>query len=110
MLYLVKIFSEESDDNHYLTMPEIISKLAAYGVNADRKTIYQDIVELKRFGLDILTSQDGRNYYYYLSGFAFRIYLFFLSSDSRDVLFDTFAFSKICWMCPFTVDSLMKSL
>lgn len=43
MLYLIKIFFEESDDNHYLTMPEIISKLAAYGVNADRKTIYQDI-------------------------------------------------------------------
>ena len=66
MLYLVKIFSEESDDNHYLTMPQIIRKLAAYGVNADRKTIYQDIALLKDFGLDILTSQDGRNYYYYL--------------------------------------------
>ncbi len=73
MLYLVKIFSEESDDNHYLTMPEIISKLASYGVNADRKTIYQDIAELKRFGLDILTSQDGRNYYYYLGGRDFEL-------------------------------------
>lgn len=73
MLYLVKIFSEESDDNHYLTMPEILKKLAAYGVNADRKTIYQDIAELKRFGLDILTSQDGRNYYYYLGGRDFEL-------------------------------------
>lgn len=73
MLYLVKIFSEESDDNHYLTMPEIISKLAAYGVNADRKTIYNDINELRKYGLDILTSQDGRNYYYYLGGRDFEI-------------------------------------
>ena len=73
MLYLAKIFSEESDDNHYLTMPDIIQKLAAYGVNADRKTIYNDINELKKYGLDILTSQDGRNYYYYLGSRDFEL-------------------------------------
>ena len=61
MLYLIKIFFEESDDNHYLTMPEIISKLAAYGVNADRKTIYQDIAELKKFGMDIIQVIDGED-------------------------------------------------
>ena len=27
--------------DHYLTMPQIIEKLAGYGVNADRKTLYQ---------------------------------------------------------------------
>ena len=73
MLYLVKIFTEETDDNHYLTMPQIIKKLAAYGVNADRKTLYQDFEELKDFGLDILTSQDGRNYYYYLGSRDFEL-------------------------------------
>ena len=73
MLYLVKIFSEETDDDHFITMPEIIKKLVAYGVNADRKTIYQDIDELKRFGFDILTSQDDRNYYYYLGSRDFEI-------------------------------------
>ena len=73
MLYLVKIFLEETDDNHYITMPEIIQKLEAYGVNADRKTIYRDIDELRRFGLDILTSQDGRNYYYYIGSRDFEL-------------------------------------
>lgn len=73
MLYLVKIFSEETDDNHYITMPEIVRKLAAYGVNADRKTIYQDIGQLRNYGYDILTSQDGRNYYYYLGSRDFEI-------------------------------------
>ncbi len=73
LLYLVKIFSEESDDNHYLTMPDIIHKLAAYGVNADRKTIYNDINELKKYGLDILTSQDGRSYFYYLGSRDFEL-------------------------------------
>ena len=73
MLYLVKIFMEETDDNHYLTMPEITQKLASYGVNADRKTIYQDISELRKFGLDILTEQEGRNYYYYLGARDFEL-------------------------------------
>ena len=73
MLYLVKIFMEETDDNHYLTMPEITQKLAYYGVNADRKTIYQDISELRKFGLDILTEQEGRNYYYYLGARDFEL-------------------------------------
>ena len=73
MLYLAKIFSEESDDDHYLTMPEIIKKLAAYGVNADRKTIYQDIAELKKFGMDILTLQEGRSYYYFLGSRDFEL-------------------------------------
>ena len=39
MLYLVQLFSRETDDTHKLTMPEIITKLAAEGVNADRKTL-----------------------------------------------------------------------
>lgn len=73
MVYLMKIFSEESDDDHYLTMPEIIRKLEAYGVNADRKTIYNDINELKNYGMDILTLQDGRNYYYYLGSRDFEL-------------------------------------
>lgn len=73
MLYLAQIFMKESDDDHYLTMADIIRKLAECGVNADRKTIYQDIAELKKFGMDILTSQDGRNYYYYLGSRDFEL-------------------------------------
>ena len=73
MLYLARLFMEETDDDHYITMPEILQKLAENGVNADRKTIYRDIEELKKFGLDILTSQDGRNYYYYLGSRDFEL-------------------------------------
>ena len=42
MLYLAKIFSEDTDEQHGLEMPDIIEKLSACGVNADRKTLYQD--------------------------------------------------------------------
>ena len=73
MLYLVKIFSEETDDHHYLTMPQIIEKMAGYGVNADRKTLYQDFGELKRFGFDILSFKENRNFYYYLGSREFEL-------------------------------------
>ena len=73
MLYLVQLFSRETDDTHKLTMPEIIAKLAADGVNADRKTLYQDFEELRRFGFDIISEKDGRNYYYYLGSRDFEL-------------------------------------
>ena len=73
MLYLVKIFSEETDDHHYLTMPEIIQKLAAYGVNADRKTLYQDFDVLRDFGVDIIAEHEGRSHYYYLGSRDFEL-------------------------------------
>jgi predicted DNA-binding transcriptional regulator YafY len=73
MLYLVKIFEEETDDGHALTMPQIISKLEAYGVNADRKTIYRDIDELRRFGYDIIATKEARNWYYHLGSREFEL-------------------------------------
>lgn len=73
MLYLVQLFSRETDDTHKLTMPEIISKLAADGVNADRKTLYQDFDELRRFGFDIIAEKEGRGYYYYLGSRDFEL-------------------------------------
>ena len=73
MLYLAKIFMEETDDLHALTMPEIIRKLEAYGVNADRKTLYQDFDELRKFGMDIIASQEGRSYLYSLGAREFEL-------------------------------------
>lgn len=73
MLYLVKIFSEDTDDAHGLTMPDIITKLAGYGVNADRKTLYKDFDLLRDFGLDIITTQEGRNHYYHLGSRDFEL-------------------------------------
>ena len=35
MLYLAKIFSEETDKSHALTAQELIAKLSEYGVNAE---------------------------------------------------------------------------
>lgn len=73
MLFLAKIFSEETDDNHALTLPEIKSKLEAYGVNAERKTLYQDFEELRQFGMDIIAEKKGNMGFYHLGSREFEL-------------------------------------
>ena len=66
MLYLMKIFSEETDDTNFLTLQQIIQKLKEYGVMADRKTLYIDFDELRTFGVDIIMEKIGRNSFYHI--------------------------------------------
>ena len=73
MLYLTRIFSEETDDQHALTMQQIIKKLSSCGVNADRKTLYLDFEELRRFGLDIIAVKEGRSCFYHLGNRDFEL-------------------------------------
>lgn len=73
MLYLVKILSEETDDTHALSLQEIASRLEAYGVNADRKTLYKDFDELENYGYEILRDQAGRTVLYHLGTRKFEL-------------------------------------
>lgn len=73
MLYLAKILSEETDQEHGLTAQEIIDRLEAYGVNEDRKTLYRDFAELDRYGMEILSEQNGRSVLYHLNDRTFEL-------------------------------------
>ena len=73
LLYLTKIFMNETDDDHALTLKEITSMLSQYGINADRKTLYMDFEELRTFGLDIVSEQIGRDHYYHLASREFEL-------------------------------------
>ncbi|MCF0145928.1 MAG: WYL domain-containing protein [Eubacterium sp.] len=73
LLYLTKIFMEKTDEEHRLTLSEITSRLNAYEVNADRKTLYLDFDELRHFGLDIKKEQEGRTAVYYLASRDFEL-------------------------------------
>lgn len=53
LLHLIRILSNETDEKHGLTMPQIIEKLASQGISAERKSIYRDIAALREFGYDI---------------------------------------------------------
>ncbi len=60
ILYLHIILLENTDEEHSITMPEIIYRLELCGITAARKAIYEDIEALKLFGLDIVTMR-GKN-------------------------------------------------
>lgn len=73
LLYLTKIFMEKTDDSHALTLAEITAQLNAYEVTADRKTLYLDFEELKRYGLDIVSEQCGKTVVYHLASRQFEL-------------------------------------
>ena len=73
LLYLAKIFREETDEEHPITVQELIGKLAALDIPANRKTIYDDLEELRLFGLDILDMRQDRTVYYYLASREFEL-------------------------------------
>lgn len=51
----------KSDQDHPVTMQEILDELARYDIAAERKSVYDDMEALKTYGLDIIRSKG--NYY-----------------------------------------------
>lgn len=59
LLILQNILLNETDENHKLTVNELIEKLAAHGVSVERKTVYDDIATLIDSGLDVMIEKSG---------------------------------------------------
>ena len=57
----------EIGENRAVTMQEILDKLAECGINAERKSIYDDLDALRDFGLDVKYKR-GRPGGYYIAG------------------------------------------
>lgn len=64
ILCLMKIFLEKTDEEHPLTVPQLITELARYDISAERKSIYDDIETLKLFGLDICSRKSKTTDYF----------------------------------------------
>ncbi|MBR1741771.1 MAG: WYL domain-containing protein [Lachnospiraceae bacterium] len=73
LLYLAKIFLEETDDENRLTTPQIIDRLDSFGVDAGRKSLYDDYEALRSFGLDIIKTQEGKQTYYHVGKREFEL-------------------------------------
>ncbi len=73
LMYLMKIMLEKTDETHSITMPEIIEALKAYGVSAERKSLYSDIEALRQYGMDIIGLQEGGTYYYHVGSRQFEL-------------------------------------
>ena len=73
LLYLLRILYEKTDEAHHLTMEEILESLAAYGIDAERKSIYSDMEMLSLAGFDIIKEKHDRNVYYYIGSRQFEL-------------------------------------
>ena len=73
LIYLMKILLERTDETHSITMSEIIDALAAYDISAERKSLYNDIENLRVYGLDIIGTQENRTYSYHIGNRQFEL-------------------------------------
>ncbi len=72
ILYLYKILLEHTDEEHSITMPEIIEHLDRCGISAARKALYEDIEALRSYGMDIISAK-GKHAYYYVASRDFEL-------------------------------------
>ncbi len=63
----MRILLERTDDDHGLTLEEISNALLECGVEAERKTLYDDLEVLRVFGLDIEKRKDKTVRYHVVS-------------------------------------------
>lgn len=54
LLYILKMFYERTDEQHTITVKDIINELESHGITADRRSIYDDIQTLEEFGIEII--------------------------------------------------------
>ncbi|MBM6926735.1 helix-turn-helix transcriptional regulator [Pseudoflavonifractor phocaeensis] len=59
LLTLSRILWQNTDENHPMTVPQLIAELERQGIKAERKSIYTDMEALRDFGLDV-QSRKGR--------------------------------------------------
>ena len=72
ILHLARILMEQTDEEHSLTLQEIIHQLNLCGVECERKSLYDDIETLRNFGIEVETRR-GRSYSYYVSDRHFQL-------------------------------------
>ncbi|MCD8230993.1 MAG: WYL domain-containing protein [Clostridiales bacterium] len=73
IVYLMRILLEQTDETHSISMAEIIEELAKYDISAERKSLYNDIESLRKFGVDVIGVQQNRTYYYYIGNRQFQL-------------------------------------
>ena len=64
ILYLMRAFTERTDEQHPMTVRQLIAYLDQYGISAERKTIYDDIEVLRLYGMDIVNRRTKPSGFY----------------------------------------------
>ncbi len=72
MLYIMQYLMQNTDENHPVSVAQIIDELEKHEISAERKSIYSDLEALRYFGLDIVQCR-GRNNGYYIASRDFEL-------------------------------------
>ena len=73
LYYLAKIMVSKTDDEHYLTMPQIMKELEKYDITAERRSIYRDLQELENLGIEVEGEPIGKSYHYHVISHQFEL-------------------------------------
>ncbi len=73
LLTLERYLFEHSDENHPVTITDMINALERNGISAERKSLYDDIEQLRTFGEDIVTIKNGNSTGYYIGSRTFEV-------------------------------------
>ena len=72
--FLTKIMLEKTDDEHGLTLEQVLEELERYGVTAERKSIYADFADMTdKLGIEIIKEKVGRETYYHVGSREFEV-------------------------------------
>lgn len=55
LLYLAQMLWEKTDERHAISLPQMLEELESRGVSAERKSLYDDLETLRKFGFSIET-------------------------------------------------------
>lgn len=73
LLYLVDILERKTDEEHPLTAAQLIEELEKVDISAERKSIYDDVDQLIRYGYDIVLNKSRINGGYYMASRRFEL-------------------------------------
>ena len=60
ILYVMDYLLKNSDEEHPVSVAQLIAHLDSHGISAERKSIYDDIECLREYGLDIIQTGAGK--------------------------------------------------
>ena len=73
ILYVMDYLLKNSDEEHPVSVAQLIAHLDSHGISAERKSIYDDIECLREYGLDINQTGTGKTNGYYVTGRDFEL-------------------------------------
>lgn len=72
LYYIIEIFKKQTDEDHPISITEIIRQLAQAGIKAERKSIYRDFEAMAMLGYEIVPVHT-KQFKYYLANPDFKL-------------------------------------